>query len=101
MTTQASPLRAPARRPAPPITLKHSYGVTVTGLVRRPAAFAWSKGMTLGNAVAIAGGLADDAKLVVLIRLGSEPETFEIDRAPNVSLKPGDDVRVLAGLLAR
>jgi len=100
MTTQASPLRAPARRPAP-ITLKHSFGVTVTGLVRRPAAFAWSKGMTLGNAIAVAGGLADGAKLVVLIRLGSEPETFEIEGAPNASLEPGDDVRVLAGLLTR
>jgi polysaccharide export outer membrane protein len=73
--------------------------IFVTGEVRAPGAFAFTAGMTLRQAVSMAGGFTADAskKSARVVRdVGGKPKAFKIKL--DEPLRPGDTVEVKAKL---
>lgn len=93
-TAAAAPLvvETVERPPGPaPITTEK---ITVAGEVERPGDYAWREGMTVSEAVALAGGYTYRAKKSS-VYLRKRDETEAIKRSPEgLTLSAGDSVRI-------
>ena len=93
------------RNPQVSVTVKefNSRKISVIGQVRKPGRYGYHEGMTLVEAIALAGGTTDSAVLrtIQVTRNQGETERFEVPfkditrgKAPPFALIPGDIVFV-------
>jgi polysaccharide export outer membrane protein len=83
------------------VIVETNQGIYIDGEVGRPGRFIWSPGMTLTNAIALAGGFTDFAQVarVEIRHLNGSMEHYSYPRIVNGStnnptLNPNDRVRV-------
>jgi polysaccharide biosynthesis/export protein len=87
-----------ALRPNDTVFVPQAARIFVSGEVRNPGAFAYSAGLTVRQAVALAGGFTEDAsKSAKVVReVGGQPRTIKVRLDDPVA--PGDTVVVKAKL---
>ena len=86
-------------RPNDTVFVPEAERIFVTGEVRNPGAFPWSAGLTVRQAVSLAGGFTEDASTGsarVVRAAGGQPQTIKIKL--DEPLRPGDTVLVKAKL---
>jgi len=86
-------------RPNDTVFVPEAERIFVTGEVRNPGAFPWSAGLTLRQAVSLAGGFTEDASTGsarVVRAVGGQPRTIKMKL--DEPLRPGDTVLVKAKL---
>jgi polysaccharide biosynthesis/export protein len=87
-------------RPNDTVFVPVAERIFVTGEVRNPGAFPWSAGLTLRQAVSLAGGFTEDASTgsARVVRAAAGGQTQTIKMKLDEPLRPGDTVLVKAKL---
>jgi len=75
------------------LTLRPFY---ILGEVNKPGEYAYSDGLTLQNAVAMAGGYTyrADSRKVFVKHLDQTEQSVSVQGAPTVAIQPGDTIRI-------